>query len=492
MNKLKEKINFYKNNIFYIICLIVFLFFGMLIKFEYATDTYLDFSTQPKIIFNHFLSCGRIITAICIAVVYKLKFSEHMIYIMSYFIGIISMIFSIYIMYKILKKYLENDIISMIISTLLILNIFSIELFMFLEKGIIVLSVLMSILAIQQLVNYFEDNKKRYLIYSFIYMMIAYMCYQGTVGIFVAIGMVLILRFSKSIKQFIKNNIIVALIYGIPAIINYLFINYLFPNSRTGGEVIISESVKKIIDSTKTMILTSYNLFPKYLFLTFVVITICYIIFKIIFNKNILKAKIIKILEVIYVILGNIVVTILPQFMQNTASIWFVSRSTYTFATLFAILLLYIVLNFKINKKEIYVLIGISLIFLFIQYNYFIKIEKDRYTNNYIDNMIAQNVVSKINEYEQSTGKYINKIALYKDKNSGYTYSGIFATGDMNIKTFSNSWSANAIINYFLGRNLELIAPNKEKEADFSERDWNYYNEEQVVLEGDTLHLCVY
>ena len=78
-------------------------------------------------------------------------------------------------------------------------------------------------------------------------MLLANFSYQGVVGIFVAISIIYILKYSKNIKEFVINNICVALSYGIPAIIDYLLIKICYISSRINGEIILSGSLKKNI-----------------------------------------------------------------------------------------------------------------------------------------------------------------------------------------------------------------------------------------------------
>ena len=66
--------------------------------------------------------------------------------------------------------------------------------------------------------------------------------------------------------------------------------------------------------------------------------------------------------------------------MQNTESIWFVARSTYSYASLFGILVLYLFMNFKNikNKNKNFVII-LSLVLLIVQFERFNEIETSRY-----------------------------------------------------------------------------------------------------------------
>ena len=80
------------------------------------------------------------------------------------------------------------------------------------------LSVLFCILAFKQFVNYLKEDKIKYLIFSFIYMLFANFSYQGTVGLFVVLACLYIVINNNNFKTFFKNNFYAAICYGIPAL----------------------------------------------------------------------------------------------------------------------------------------------------------------------------------------------------------------------------------------------------------------------------------
>ena len=67
----------------------------------------------------------------------------------------------------------------------------------------------MNVLAIKYAIKFLETKKWKELIKVFSYMFIANGSYQGTVGLFVTLMLVYIIKYSKDFKEFIKNNIII-------------------------------------------------------------------------------------------------------------------------------------------------------------------------------------------------------------------------------------------------------------------------------------------
>lgn len=489
MEKVKQKIKeIFTDKKLYFYGIITFLFFGIYCLMQYTPDTYRVFSNSLRETVTHFLSCGRVVTGIFIYILVRiLKLGETGIYFVSYGLAIICTITSMYKLDKLFQKDIKNKTICILSSIFIIINVFSIELYVYIEKGILMLSVLLCVMAVEEMRKYWEGDKKR-ILYSLVLMIIANCCYQGTVGLFVTISLLYIIKYSKNIKEFIINNIFVALIYGIPAIINFIMVRFIFTNSRVSGEIILSESIQKIYQGTKNMLLTTYGLLPKYLFVISIIIVSLWIIYKIVKKQE--KAKILGILGIGYIILGTVFSTVLPQIMQDTNSIWFVARSSYSAGALIGILLIYANTKFEIEEKSKNIILILSCIFLAIQFVYFTNYAIDNHKVNYEDRQIAEQIVKKISQYENETGKTITKIAIYEDKSLNYTYQNIKTTGDMNLKALYPEWSTLGIIRYYTGKKLEQIEKNESIEQNFKNNNWDYYNDEQVILEEETIHLC--
>lgn len=471
---------------------ITLIFFGVFAKMEYAADTYAVFNFSARELIEQFASSGRIITAIVGAIFKVLHIKNEIMYISSFFVSILCITISQYRLYNIIKSEIKNELIGKIIPILIIVNTFSIELFLFVEKGIMTLAILMCILALENVIKLMQKFDKKIFIYAIIYMLIATCSYQGVIGIFICLSILFILKYSKTFKEFIINNIYVAFIYGMPAIIDYLFTKILYAGSRVNGEIILLESLRKIYYNTIDMAKYMYNMLPKYLFIGMNGIIMFILLYYILSDKKNVKYKVIEILKIIYIISGTIIATIMPQIMQSTSEIWFVARSTYAFASIYGILLLYLYMNYKIsNLIELFVII-ISIILILFNFYMFNLISTDRYKLNAIDYQVTMKISEQIDEYEKKTSNKITKIAIYNDKNISYTYSGIFATGDINIKAYCKEWIIEDIINYYCNRKIEIVEKQNDLEEYFREKDWKTFDLEQLKFEGDTLHICCY
>ena len=163
--KVLKKISFY--------FFISVIFFGLLLKKEYATDTYSVFNFDKQAIFNQYAMSGRFITAIVGKMVKILNLSEQAIYLGSYILALTCAVFSQYLLYTIIEKNVENNIFRLIIPTLIVINPFSIELFLYIEKGIMWFGILMCIIGVKSIVSFFETNKRKFILFAMILMFIA-------------------------------------------------------------------------------------------------------------------------------------------------------------------------------------------------------------------------------------------------------------------------------------------------------------------------------
>ena len=467
---------------------ITLLFFGILIKLEFATDTYAVFNFDKNAVFMQYAMSGRFITGLTLKILKFINVPERLIYVFSYVLAVICATISQSISYKIIAKDVRKKSFSLLIPTLVLINPFSIELFMFIEKGLMWFGVLMCIIAVKSVIDFFETKQKKYIIYATIWMFIANCSYQGVVGIFVAILLVYILKYSRNIKEFSINNVIVGSVYAIPAIIDYLIVKILFKSSRINGKINIIETIKIILKNTFNMIVKTYDILPKYVFILLILFTFTAFCSKIWKEKK----KFLNIAKFLYIVFGVTFFAILPQIIQPTNSIWFVPRATYCFTSMYGVLVLFIAMNYDVEEFFKNLILIISFLLVFFQAQKFIQIENDRYILNKQDEQITMQIIEQINNYETQTGNKIEKVSVYQDEKPNYTYEGIFATGDMNIKCYSADWSTIEILKYYLKRDLKMAKKDKKIEQDFQKKNLDKFDTNQIIFKENTINICNY
>lgn len=490
---MREKVEkILKDKYLWIFLGITLIFFGMFIRMEFATDTYATLSFTKQEYINQFTSSGRFLLLFVGLVLKFLNVKNEIVYMISFLGAIFCMVVSLYKLYTMIKEDINSKTLQIIIPTVIVLNAFSLELFLFVEKGIMIFSIMMSILAVGEFKAWLEDKSKKHLIIMFIYMLLANCSYQGVVGIFIALSIIYIIKYSKNIKEFFINNVVVVGEYALPAVLDYVLIKIISATSRVSGNINIVESINKIFKNTIKMILNTYDYLPKYFFAIMIALVILLIIVEIVISKKDKKSKVLDVFKMLYIILVVILASVAPQIMQNTESIWLTPRSTYTYATLFGILILFLRMNFEVKKNTKVAITALSIILLIVQFYKFSIIITERYKVNEMDYEITRKICMAIDEYEQTTGNKVEKIALYEDASMMYTYYGIHSTGDTNLKIYSVDWGIGYVIKYYSGRNLQIVEKNKTIAEKFKEQDWNTFENDQMIFEGDTLHFCKY
>ncbi len=492
-NKIKN--NIINNKVLFIILFIVLLFLGNMVRLEYSRCTYRMYSKPYIEEYNHYITIGRYFVAIFWKIVNQLSLTLTQTYFISYVLGIISLTLSIFLLYKILLKFIENKYLNLLISIGIILNCFFIDYFMYIEKGVLTLSILFSVFAFKYILHFFEDRKKKNLLYTFIFLLLSSFAYQGTVALFISLSVIFIIKYSKSIKEFICNNLYVISLYGIVMGISYLFVRLLGnqASSRTTGKIFLFENIKKIIKGFLKICRDTYGIMPKYLYIIvilFVVGFVFYIFLK--SNDNKYKKKVIW--GYIYCFSACIFTIVFPQLFLDTAAVNITARVAYPFGSIVALSILYLLVNSKaVYPKGFKILSIILLILLCIQCYEYNKIIMDHYTLNYIEKNVALSIGEEINRYEESNNSTITKVVFYSDKDSTYNFKDLKGYDSINERVFKTIWCRIDILNYFLNRSFQQAYDiNENYKNYFDNIDYKTFNIDQLKFEGDTLHLCVY
>ena len=468
----------FKDKKFYIFLGIVILFFGLLVKMNYSVDTYLLLSSPKMGYVMEYLSSGRIFTCLFFFILGFLQVPHYIMYLLSYLIAIFLSTVSIYELNKVLDKYVSNRILSNIISIAIIINPFIIELWLFIETGIMMLSILSSIEAFKYFDKYLEKYDKKYLKKSFIWMLIGLFSYQGTIALFIALSIISILNKKK---DFIKNNFIMLLIYGIPTVINYLFI-LLFSKKRVGGGLNLSRNIKVVIDSTMQL-LDGFGLYFRGFISIILITSIILVIYYIFMDKTKSKKK--ALLGMIYIIFMIYFFTILPILPQTGERIAVYPRTCYVFLSMIGILFLFI------NKKGNYKILSTLLIILLVgEFFTFTRLEVNRYKVNELDKEIVLKIENKVREYEKTSNVKVTKLAVYNLNGSKKFYDRL--DDRINVSAVKEEPSGIAIYTYYTKRRLSYTDIDKGIEEDFKNKRYNRFNLDQVVIIDDTIHWYLY
>ena len=109
---------------------ITLIFFGMLIKMEFAADSYATLTFSVRELIDQFAPLGRFVLVIAFGITKLLELKSETTYLLSYILAIICMSVSLYKLYNLIKPDVQSNIAKKITPILIILNAFSIELFL--------------------------------------------------------------------------------------------------------------------------------------------------------------------------------------------------------------------------------------------------------------------------------------------------------------------------------------------------------------------------
>lgn len=466
----------------------VLLLYGVDCVPEYATDTY---NTLINGAWQHmFFDNGRVISGLVYYVIENwLHLSFDGVYILSYFTGIIFSIASVYIFAGLIKCHGIDVMHSTLISTLCILNFFSIEYYLFLETGLFMIAIFAVSFAVKCTVEFFIEKKISKLICTLVLLLVAVFIYQAILGLYVILLFPFVIKYSDTLMDFGKNNMIIALEYAL-AMGTGLLVTHTILNSQRVGENVSSENGSmQLLFSKFAEVLITDKYFPIGIRLALLSIAIVLIIG--VMFVTLRAGKIKDILLFFYIIIGTVIVAFLPQLLGTTID--FAMRIVYPSASIVGILILHVLINYDLRRgKSIHFndIISTFLIVLVIaEMLFFTSVFVDRYKVNQADKLICQSIVYEINKYEKESGHQVTKVCFYEDAKAGKSYDGIDSSR-LIYKSFDKEWSDLCSLNYFAGRDFVRGEFSPEHDGFFKSQDWNAYSSEQLIFDEDTLHVC--
>lgn len=468
------------------LCLIaVLLLFGTDFVLEYATDTYTSFMTST---WKHmFYGNGRIVNGIVYYLLEKLiSLSENTVYSISYGSAVIFLTLSVFATAKRIRAFCTNPYWNVFLSAAIVSGLFIIELFLFIEKGLFMFGLLCTVIAFDQTISYWTDQKSSHLAAALLALLISVFTYQVIPGIYVVLCLPFILYYSKDFQNFIKNNLLVAGIYGITLGINLIITSFLFNSERAAMDVSLSIAMIQTIRTAIIYTIRSGYVAP----VGFFALTIAFPLVIRVFGA--IRTKSIKpVLQVIYLCAGVCFTAFLP-FLFVTDD--FALRIMYPYSALPGVLWLSIFLCEEERTVVFSRQRTFSVLFLFVflvQMGSFNNIFIDRYKCNQSDQMLCEIIANRIDQYETASGLDVKYISFYYDASPEPSYRNLNSS-QLIFRSFYYSWSDNYALRLYTNKKIKRIQSDEKWESYFSEKNWDTYSDDQLIFDGHTLHVCVY
>lgn len=501
--KIKEKSKeiFIKNK--YNICIFIgMLIFSLIIctnflKVHFALDTYCVYAHDANVQITHFLVSNRLFSAFArwLSMALDISFFTYMK--LLALAGVIFLVTAWFILYKfvVVMKKKQNDvfynILIALISFSIIFNFCTVESLLFWESGIMCLAILLTVIA----VCIFNTNIKHRKIVSFLILLIGSTCYQGSITIYIPLTLVLLAHREKgNIKKIFIETLQVCMIYIIVMVINLLatkfFGNILNYEFRKMALLSICEMFQTIVKFGSFMVLDTFEIGKKYWYI------IALIFITVIFIIHIIKTKKIKfeIFEYLILIIACIIIPILPLLATSIDKQSVETRMAMSFGASLGILILFLVLVVQIHKDKLLkpLVVLLTLLMMMLNSMYYIRTSSETLATNYLDRNIAKTIIEEMYDYQDETGIKIENIGITLDKVSTIYYNGQPQYNAINTRSMVIDWAIVETIELYSGENFNIVEVPDKYKTEFSEKNWDFFEKDQLIFEGNNLYICMY
>ncbi|MBO5212987.1 MAG: hypothetical protein J6B60_05550 [Clostridia bacterium] len=488
MKLLKSK----KEYIFFL-CVVIACVFPLVVM-EFSTDTYhfalvsLADGLGAGMKYN-----GRFITSLSAYALDAVGFGIVGYYYFSLICAVLCLSLAIYHIYIILKGKMRGCV-AAFLSFVTVFNPLTIEFFLFIEKGAFAFAILMSVLSAKSFVCFLKGDKKR-IIFSYIYLTFGACTYQLLSAAFVTLALVFIVIYSRSIKDFVINNLLAVTVYGFANCVDFVLLKIFNPsNVRMSGEINLSNILKYYFITEREWVIFIYIALFAVVFCAFGFLG------KRRFGSYFAKGSVVEFGKYFYIFTGTALAAAVPFIFVNPVEVWMMFRTTYALGVLPGAIAIKIFYKpdgvcekesslFEKKKRRGSI---IMLTIIFVELVFFHTMIFSRLKNNFEDERLCEQIGLIIRDYEVDTGERIKYISIYYDAKITQRNDGVLMIGDCNVRAFSRTWSDVNHMSYLLGRSFVRIENNPEYTRRFSSLDWNDFSKDQLIFEGNTLHLCVY
>lgn len=476
-----------------IVLLITLLIYSPLLIGHYSTDTYrLIEMGYERYSIEYSLNDGRIFMSMIGQIANKMNMNINAYVIILTLFAIIISCVCIMKLIEIMLKYKKKDkiIITSIISYVAMMNFMYLENLYFTECIVMSISILLFILAAKYL------NEKENIIKVIILVLLGVFCYQGTINVFITFYFVFALIKNKKLnKEIIKNMIIVLLISLFCIAINMLQIKicgkiFRLEQTRTGNISKIFVNIIYIILNMDKILIYSSELFPKYLFLIFL---ISILIITAIWDKK-KNNKLVNVTNIVLIIIVAIISSVIINIVSLSS--FGLGRMVFSVGALIGLIFMYLYCTTTIFEKQNnykYVMISILIIYVAINIVNTLNILISHRKANELDKQETLKVNEFMLEYEKNNNIEIKNIAIVYDKNVTWNYNELKHKSLYTHRALMIWWCNVDTINYYTDRNLQKIQMKSEiYNIYFKDKDWDKLDREQFVFKGDTMYYCVY
>lgn len=486
--KEKEKYGNNKKNFitFIIVFFITLMIFYNFITMHYATDTYNIINRgYEDYAIKYSLNDGRPIMCLISLLASRMHIPIEVYIITLTVMAIFISCLNVFIIKNTVIKFMningKKEWMILIISYVIIFNFTYLENMQFAECMVMAISVLMNTLVAKIIV----EKNKNYITKSIILSILSMLCYQGTMNWIVTLTCFLsIMKEKKLNKEVLKNIALSATCVVIGVICDLIQIRISgkllnMTQNRMGSIKNIPKNIYYIFSSLGYILTDTYNLFPKYIFILYIIALI---------SIDISKGSL-KLTNILLIVIIAIATTFAP-YIFTTAGFG-TARMAFSIGALIGLLILYCYCNIPNNKKlkiSICVILFTYLILIIMNYIYIMNEHKKV---NLQDKMESKIIGQMIEEYENENNIKIQYIVILYDGNSKAYYENIKNTSVLCLRSLYPEWSRAGVINYYNNRTLK---EPKETQGRYihvpKDKEFDELTEKRIIFHEDTVYYC--
>lgn len=478
--------------------LLELLCFGGICLFGFSTDSYTTFMSPDHLYDWMINSNGRVLIGFMYKVWNVLGLSDRVFYTLNFVFFLVFIFIACCFVNKLLREFVTSEILSITLSFITIANFFIVEYLCFLEKAGFALSILLSCIAAYFMVEFLKADKRKvlFLILSHFFLNLSALTYQAVVSLFIALTVPFAFKYMKNFTSYIINLALIAAMYAVSVAIAFDVL-LAAGSVRNGISVGIWQGIETITQSYVYICATGIRIMPKWFYLCSVVLLGILNVIGIFTRYR--KEE--RLMSLINYLMLNIIIPLAALITVFSSGWALTPRVVYTAGALPGVLIINYFVNVASGSESKVCITDIlrklisvyCVLVIVLQFFIFSKIFIAKYQNDALDRYRIEMVADRISEYTEDTGIEVKKICFYYDANpSGEQYPLVFFFKDMTASSFTREWSQLNAVNYYTGGNYEEAEKDTELAEYFHSVDWDVYNDDQLVFDGDTLHICVY
>lgn len=481
-----KKAQIIKLGIITIVAIIMYINF---VTIFYSIDTYKILKLgYDEYGINYSLRDGRPFMAVICMLAYKANISISVFYFINLITSIIISAISVEKIYEIIQKIKPTNnmwvkMILLAISYTYIFNFMCIDNMTYIENIIMSVSVLLYIISAEKLI--IKEQKLQALILT----VLGVMFYQGSICVWISFcSLLAILKHKKINKKLIKDIFIAAIITIIASTCNYMFINginkYVEFNqillSRINFELI--ENLKYSISKITRLLVDSIDLFPKGVWIGFVIAQSFIMLIYSIKNKEINNFFKLLLVILIYIISGLLLASVYPRAIHGGNG-----RIFGSIGALVAAIAIYMYCNTHIFESTKWLkkcIVILSILYFVINFGNTIYITNNYSKNNNLDKEYSIELMKKIEEHEEQNNIEITQMAFKYIKAKGERIEK--PSNKYGVSYKKTGQYSGDVLKLYTGRAIKRIEFDSEIFDEYFTRE-----EEKIIFIGNTVYFTI-